>query len=190
EAARGDAKVVVTSRTQHFESDRQVKTALLERVELLSGHRIARLERFDEKQIRRFLVNRLGNEPEADARLALLDEVKDLLGLSQNPRMLGFISELSEEELRAAKKKGGEISAAGLYQLLLDRWLGYEYERQQPEGALPALTVEERWEAVTQLALRLWQRTERAVNVSELTEEVARAVEPLAERSLTEGVAA
>ncbi len=190
EAARGNAKVVVTSRTQHFVSDRQIRTALGERVELLTGRRIARLQHFDETQIRRFLVNRLGDEAAAEARFQLLGEVRDLLGLSQNPRMLGFIADQSEQDLRAAKEKDGAITSASLYQLLLERWLVGEYERHQPRGALPALTVEERWDAVNQLALRLWQRTERAVDVRELTEEVARAVEALAERSLSEEEAA
>ncbi|MCP4548013.1 MAG: NACHT domain-containing protein, partial [bacterium] len=190
EAARGEAKVVVTSRTQHFVSDRQVRTALGERVELLAGRRIARLQHFDETQIRHFLINRLGNEAAAEARFKTIDEVKDLLGLSQNPRMLGFIADLSDHDLLSANARGGEISAASLYQLLLERWLEHEYERHQPRGALPALTIEERWDAVTYLALRLWQRTERAINVSELTEEVTRALESLSESRLSEGVAA
>ncbi len=189
EAADGDAKVVVTSRTQHFESDRQVRTVLGEQVALLKGHRITRLRRFDETQIRTFLSNRLGDETKAKARFELLDEVKDLLGLSHNPRMLGFISELDEDDLLAAKEKEGEITAAGLYQLLLDRWLEHEVDRQEPDGALPALTVEERWDAVTQLAIRLWQRTERSVTVRELSDEVLAALESLAGGPLSPGVA-
>ncbi len=180
EAASGEAKVVVTSRTTHFESERQVKTALGEKVELLPGRRVAHLRPFDEGQIKSFLMNRFGDAAAAEARFAMIDQVKDLLGLSHNPRMLSFIADLAEQDLLAAKEKEGEITSAELYRLILERWLEHEYERQQPKGALPALTVEERWSAATQLALRLWQRTERALTVSDMSEELAEALDDLA----------
>lgn len=56
QAAEGRAKVVVTSRTQHFESDRQV----FEGIGALSGLRKGWLKPFDEPQIVRFLENLLG----------------------------------------------------------------------------------------------------------------------------------
>ena len=131
--------------------------------------RIASRRPFDEGQIRSFLVNHFGEEDAAKARFAVIDQVKDLLGLSQKPRMLSFIADLEDEDLLAAKEKEGEITSAELFRLILERWLVYEYERQQPKGALPALSVEERWSVATQLALRLWQRTERALTVSEMS---------------------
>ncbi|MEM7588281.1 MAG: pentapeptide repeat-containing protein, partial [Acidobacteriota bacterium] len=188
EAAGGDAKVVVTSRTTHFESEAQVKTALGEKVDLLPGRRVAHLQPFDETQIRDFLVNHLESEEAADARFAVIDEVKDLLGLSHNPRMLSFIADLREEDLLAAKGKDGEITSAELYRLILERWLIFEYNRHQPKGAPKALEVEERWDAVTQLALRLWQRTERSLTVGEMSDELAAALTNLAE-GLTHSVA-
>jgi hypothetical protein len=72
-----------------------------------------------------------------------------------------------------------QISAAGLYRLLLEKWLGGEVNRIQPWGAVPALTQEQRWNAATHLALCLWRKTEATVNVDELTEAVTRAVENL-----------
>ncbi len=186
EAAEGDAKVIVTSRTQHFESDRQIG----ERLRPLAGHRIARLRKFDDAQIRRYLVNRLGDEATAERRFALLDEVKDLMGLSQNPRMLGFIAELGEEKICAARKMRGEITAAELYRMILEQWLEHEVERLQPDGAAPGLTLEERIDAVVQVAICLWRKTERSVGVAELTHEVAHALDGLGERQLSEGVAA
>ena len=188
EAAGGEAKVVVTSRTTHFESDRQVKTALGEKVEMLSGRRVAHLRRFDESQIRSFLINRLGDEAAAAARFEIIDQVKDLLGLAHNPRMLSFIADLGKEDLLAAKAKEGEITSAELYRLILERWLLFEYRRQQPKGAPPALSVDERWDAATQLALRLWQRTERTLTVSEMSDELAAALENLVS-GLSRGVA-
>ncbi len=66
EAASGRAaKVVVTSRSQHFLSEQQVKTALAERAERVPGYRLARLLPFSRAQIRRYLANRLWSEPAA-----------------------------------------------------------------------------------------------------------------------------
>jgi uncharacterized protein YjbI with pentapeptide repeats len=174
ESAAGDARVAVTSRTQHFLSDQQIKTALYEQVERLPNRRIVSLEPFDTGRIRQFLVNRLHDTQQADSRLQLLDQIKDLLGLSANPRMLSFIVELPEEDLRQAKAQDGEITAASLYRLLLERWLIGEYERLQPTGAVPALSPDDRWQAATDLALCLWRKTETTVTIDELTETVTR----------------
>ncbi len=191
QAAQGNAKVVVTSRTQHFYSDQQVKSALAEKAASLPGYRVAMLERFSEKQIKRFLVKKLDGDAQlAEARFRLLDEVKDLLGLSANPRMLSFIAEIPDEDLRRAKEREGEITAAALYRLLIARWLELEYERAHPRGAAPGLTANQRWSAVEALAKRLWQKTERSVNVSELPDEVAHAVDDLAIRQLDPKTAA
>ena len=178
QAAAGNAKVVLTSRRQHFLSESQVKTALTQQVELLSGHRLAILQPFSRDQVRLFLVNFFtGDEAKADARLDLIDRVKDLLGLSSNPRLLGFIADLPEGQLVSACAEGGEITAAKLYELLLDRWLGFEFERVHPKGAPLGLSVAERWQAVTNLAMKLWHKTDRFVSLSDLSEEAARVVQ-------------
>ena len=185
EAASANAKVVVTSRTQHFYSAEQVRSALAEKASSMPGYRVAELSRFSEKQIKRFLVKKLdGDSSLAEARFRLLDEVKDLLGLSANPRMLSFIAEIPDEDLRRAKVREGEITAASLYRLLLERWLNLEYERAHPRGGAPGLTTAQRWSSVEALAKRLWAKTERTVNVSELPEEVGKAVVDLATRQL------
>ncbi|WP_438030265.1 pentapeptide repeat-containing protein [Sorangium sp. So ce233] len=190
QAAQGKAaKVMVTSRSQHFISEQQVRSALAEKAALLPGYRLARLQPFTEAQIHRFLVNRLGSEEAADARMRLLADVKDLLGLSANPRMLGFIAEIEEAQLRQAKAGDGEITSAGLYRLLLDRWLVWEYERAHPRGARPGLSVAQRWRAVTELATRLWQRTEQSVNIRELPPELIAALQALGRHELDVGVA-
>ncbi|WP_437971615.1 pentapeptide repeat-containing protein [Sorangium sp. So ce260] len=185
QAAQGKAaKVVVTSRSQHFISEQQVRSALAERAALLPGYRLARLLPFTGAQIRRFLVNRLGSEEAADGRVRQLADVKDLLGLSANPRMLGFIAEIEEAQLRRASAGDGEITSAGLYRLLLDRWLVWEYERAHPKGAQPGLSVAQRWRAVTELATRLWQRTEQSVNIRELPAELIAALQALGRHEL------
>ena len=119
QAAQGKAKVVLTSRTQHFLSEAQVKTALARSLDALPGQHLVQLQPFDDGQIRAFLRNKLGAPALADARFALIDDVKDLLGLSHNPRMLSFIADLPEARLRAARARG-EVTAAQLYRELLD----------------------------------------------------------------------
>lgn len=190
QATTGQAKVVVTSRTQHFQSDQQIRTTLSERLDALPGHRIAQLLPFDRSQISRFLVNQLGDTEQAEARLRLLEEVRDLLGLSANPRMLSFITAIAEPALREARARDGEITAATLYRSLLEQWLVQEHQRAHPPGAGAGLSLEERWSAVTALALHLWQRGERAIGVGELPAEVSVAMVDLAERHLDTEVAA
>jgi WD40 repeat protein len=181
QAAVGAAKVIVTSRKQHFISDRQVKMAMGEQVDQVAGRRIATLLPFDRTQITRFLERFCGDGERAARRFQLLEEVR-LLGLAENPRMLSFIADLPEEDLLKARKNEEEISAPKLYEILLKRWLGHEHWRVNQRGSHPALTVEQRWKAVTELALRLWRAIDRKVSLSELTQDVALALEALTER--------
>jgi energy-coupling factor transporter ATP-binding protein EcfA2 len=179
QAAGGDAKVVVTSRTQHFESDRQVKLALLERAELVPSLSLCRLQPFDDAQIRSFLERRLDDAAEASERFKLIQDVEDLLGLSQNPRMLGFIAALPAQQLRDARERAGTMTAAELYRMLIDQWLEYEAVKIPPRGVAPTLTKQERLEAVTTMALRLWAKLERTIGLSELGTEVSAAAASL-----------
>lgn len=188
EAAQGEAKVVITSRSQHFLSDQQAKLVLAEQASSVKGYRLAKLQAFSKEQIQRFLERRLGAKDKAEARFRLLDEVQDLLGLAHNPRMLGFIADIPEKELLEAKERNKAITSAGLYELLLNRWLVNEFQRAHPKGALPGLDVTQRWKAVTDLAMRLWQRTERSINILELPQEMVGAVQALATHDLDPGV--
>ena len=79
QAAGGQAKVVVTSRTHHFQSDKQVKSVLLQRAEAHPGLRLCHLQPFNEEQIRGFLTNLLGDRGKAKIRLELIREVQDWL---------------------------------------------------------------------------------------------------------------
>jgi WD40 repeat protein/nucleoside phosphorylase len=184
EAAEGRAKVIVTSRTQHFLTDHQVKQELARRAEAIPGYRLVQLERFTEEQIRQFLVKRLGSEEAAAARLELLRDVKDLLGLSQNPRLLSFIVELEAEKLEEARKGSGEITSAKLYELLISKWLLGEHERVNPPGAPKGLSMEQLSHGVTALARLLWGRTERTVSMDELPSELFEVVSARGEHAL------
>ncbi|HEX2645222.1 MAG TPA: pentapeptide repeat-containing protein, partial [Thermoanaerobaculia bacterium] len=170
-------------------TEQQVKNALGERVDLVPGNRIALLRPFDREQIRRFLIGFCGDEATAEARLKLIESVNDLMGLSHNPRMLGFIAELPEESLLAAREGNREITAAELYRLILTRWLEGEVDRVQPRGARPGLSIEDRWRAVTALARRLWQKTDSFISLAELEEDTARVLESLGAASLEPEVA-
>ncbi|MGH4001478.1 MAG: NACHT domain-containing protein, partial [Pseudonocardiaceae bacterium] len=131
-AVTDNAKVVLTSRTQHFRSTAQIRTALGDQATALPASRVAILEDFTGKQILRFLNQHYdGDAHRAQARFDLLGEVRDLLGLSRNPRMLSFIADLDEQRLRDVQAKHGQISAAELYRELVDFWLLREADRHQ-----------------------------------------------------------
>ena len=143
------AKVVLTSRTQHFQSINQVRTALGDRVAAISGSRIAVLEDFASEQIQQFLTNLYdGDAARAQARFDLLGEIEDLLGLARNPRMLAFIAALDSERLRAIQRQRGRISAAELYRELVDFWLVGEADRQRHPGGTPPSTSRSGWRRV------------------------------------------
>jgi WD40 repeat protein len=177
QAAAGDAKVIVTSRTQHFESESQVRTVLSQRAQPLPGLRYCKLLPFGESQIKQFLSNRWSSPEQAGEWFHLLHNVKDLLGLSENPRMLGFITELNKSDLLKAHKKEGVISAADLYRLLLERWLVHEYGRAHPPGSQVALSESARWEAVEAIAIRLWQKTDKFLTHAELIDTTTSAIQ-------------
>ncbi|MES1242793.1 MAG: pentapeptide repeat-containing protein [Acidobacteriota bacterium] len=181
QAAIGSAKVVVTSRRQHFISDRDLLTDMGEQVEHVSGRRLSMLLPFDATQIASFLERRWGSKEEAAKRMRLYEEVR-VLGLAANPRLLGFISDLREEQLRHAGEGNREISIPAIYQMLVQRWLGQETERANPRGAKPGLSVDQRWQAVTDVALRMWKSPDHAISLTELTDEVAQVLRTLSDR--------
>ncbi|MEW9531421.1 TIR domain-containing protein [Microbispora sp. NPDC049125] len=187
QAAEDKAKIVVASRTQHFKSRSQVMTALGEKVGLLPNRRVLGIEEFTQDQVRAYLVNRYGSRDAADERMDLLHGIGDLLGLAQNPRMLSFIADLPEERLRTVAQAGDAISAAGLYQEILDTWLAFEEARTGGvAGAAGGLTREELWQAATTLALRLWETGESYLRLSELSE-VAGTLTDMTEGRLSAG---
>ncbi len=171
-AASGQAKVVISSRTQHFLRDEQA-TSLLDRARTASVQlHVARLLGFDEAQIERFLINKLGDR--GPAKLALMRKVEDLVGLAKNPRLLGFIAGLDDEMLLAAKQaaKGTEITPSKIYELLVGRWLGHEDERSHPKGSPQGLDREDCEHALRRLALLSWAKTDPFVTLGELEAEV------------------
>ncbi|MFI9722754.1 TIR domain-containing protein [Streptomyces sp. NPDC052396] len=185
DAAVDNAKIVVTSRTQHFRSQAQVLTALGERVGLLPQRRLLALQEFSPRQIRAYLVARYGDQEAADRRLRLLEAVPDLLTLCRNPRLLSFVAGLDHERLRTVTGAGRALSPAGLYEEVFTAWLEFEVRRGQGgRGGLPGLSLHQLWRAVTTLALRLWESGESALRLDELTD-VAEALTELADSRLS-----
>ncbi len=170
QAAVGKAKIIVASRTQHFESRAQVLTALGERVGLLDDRRIINIEEFGPTQIHAFLTNRYGGDTHrADARMQLIRGIQDLLSLARNPRMLSFIADLDERRLRAAVGTTNTIGPAALYREILDSWLRYEVDRTATvAGSPPGLSLAELWAGVTAFALRVWETGRPYLRAAEL----------------------
>lgn len=169
DAAVDSAKIVVSSRTQHFSSQEQVLTALGERVGLLPQRRLIAVQDFTTRQIRGYLANRYGDEAAAERRMRLLEAIPDLLALCRNPRLLSFVADLDHDRLRAVAGAGRALSAAGLYQEVFTAWLEFEERRGQGgPGAAPGLGLDQLWEAVTALAVRLWESSRTAVPYDEL----------------------
>jgi WD40 repeat protein/3',5'-cyclic AMP phosphodiesterase CpdA len=177
------AKVVLTSRTQHFRSTDQVRTALGERVEALACSRVVVLEDFSEEQMLQFLANLYeGDNPRARARFDLLSDIEDLRGLAHNPRMLAFIANLDDDRLKAVQRQEGRISAAELYKEIIDFWLAEEAKRHQHRRGVPSIDKKERLQACTALALRLWTSKDPTIGLADLSEEVSATLSGLAER--------
>ncbi|KJE19859.1 WD40 repeat-containing protein [Frankia torreyi] len=171
EATEGDAKVIVASRTHHFRSDEQVLTGLGQRVGLLPRRRVLTIEDFGSAQIREYLRNRYRDEAAADTRLRLINGIRDLIGLSRNPRMLTFIADLPAERLTRVATAHDTISAAQLYREILDNWLAFEVNRTQGViGSPVGLTLDDMWTAVTTLAQRLWTADEERLRLADLRE--------------------
>ena len=186
ESVTGRAKVVMTSRTQHFRSTEQVKTALGERVSTLAASQVVVLEDFSEEQIIRFLTNLFGDEARARARFDLLGDIGNLLDLAHNPRMLAFIAEMDESRLRAVQDQEQLISVAGLYREIIDFWLTAETERQQHRRGRPSLGKDERLSACTALARRLWAAKDDTIALSDLSAEVSARLTGLVERGYSD----
>ena len=185
ESVTGGAKVILTSRTQHFRSAEQVRTALGERLETRTASRVVVLEDFSEQQILHFLSNLYGGDhARAGARFDLLGDIGNLLELAHNPRMLAFIAALDDERLRAVQGEAGHISAAGLYREIIEFWLAGETARKQ--HGLPPIDERERLSACTALALRLWASRDLTIALNDLSAEVSATLTGLSERGYSD----
>ncbi|AUI68821.1 pentapeptide repeat-containing protein [Beggiatoa leptomitoformis] len=166
------AKIVVTARTQHFISDNEIAQFLLQKAETVGHTRCAILQPFNEEQIKDFLYKRFNeNQTLADERFNHIQKIKDLMGLSHNPRMLGFIADLDTSDLDNARDEKGEITSAILYEVLLNKWLKGEQHRADT-GEKEQITLADRQRAVAWLAIHLWQTGQHKIHYDDLRDKV------------------
>ena len=189
EALRGRAKVVLTTRPSHFRSTDEVTSKLFDNLRTVHQGRVYQLEPFDEGQQRAFLTRwfELRGEPDpaalAAAWMQALSDVDNLPELATTPRMLSFIVEdLSLDSLQRAAGRG-TVTAADLYQKLVDRWLNAEIAKT-PLDTPGTVSVAHRQELLEHLALKLWLAGERDVTEDTL-QQAARDVLDLPRLKLT-----
>lgn len=173
DALRGRAKVLLTTRPNHFRSADEVTSKLFGALSRVSHGSVYQLEPFDGGQQRAFLTRwfELRGDPEPPATasrwMAALGRVDNLPELAKTPRMLSFmVEDLTVEQIEAAAG-AGTVTAADLYQRLVDKWLAEEAAKIDAgdERAVPAT---ERMRVLEELALELWRIGERDVTEQSL----------------------
>ncbi len=186
EAASEYSKVLVSSRKQHFLTDADADDRLLRKVELDSRVRTTLrwgvLEPFDHRRIKLFLKNHWRDEAVAERYFNLMKKIEDLIGLSQTPRMLQFITRWAESELQEFATRKQRLAAADLYEEVLKRWLEHDYDKSEVEGAPPTLRVEERWILVAAIARVMWPKLERQMTHAELCQVAGQILPPTDDR--------
>jgi WD40 repeat protein len=192
EAAAGAAKVVVTSRHQYFATDQSIRNSLGDDVHRLPGSRIIRLAPLESAQRRELVVRTFDDNRAADEFMEALRDVPNLLDLATNPRMLAFIIRWYREGIltRAALAQSADrqMTAGTLYELLLTRWLSHEVARQTAIGGLKPLSVEQRMDALTETAMRMWRTGRRSLALDDLGE-IAERISDLARLEMRPGEA-
>jgi 3',5'-cyclic AMP phosphodiesterase CpdA len=188
QALRGRAKVLLTTRPSHFRSADEVTSKLFDSLRTVHHGRVYQLEPFDESQQRAFLTRWFelrgdGRASDTAGRwMAALGQVDNLPELAKTPRMLSFMAEdLTLDEVDAAAGEG-TVTAAALYQRLIDHWLETETTKidSDDERRVPA---NERQRVLEELALELWRIGER--DVTEQSLQVAARELDLAKHKLT-----
>jgi hypothetical protein len=189
EALQGRAKVLLTTRPNHFRSTDDVTSRLFDSLQNIHQGRVYELESFDPPQQQAFLRRWLELHGEADPGglaqqwMHALAQVDNLPELARTPRMLSFmVEDLSLAEVQQAIGHG-TVTAADLYQKLVSRWLGEEARKIDPNSPGTA-TPAQRQEMLEELALHLWRSGERDVTENAL-QQVSRNVLDLPRMKLT-----
>ncbi|HET8682855.1 MAG TPA: metallophosphoesterase [Micromonosporaceae bacterium] len=179
-ALRGRAKVLLTTRPNHFRSADQATTALFDSLRTVHDGQVYQLEPFDEGQQRAFLVRSFelaGRSSQEAAALAqrwmhALGRVDNLPELAKTPRMLSFmVEDLSLGEIESAATTA-TVTAAALYQRLVDLWLAGEASKLDPVSER-TVTSAQRQLLLEQIAFSMWRSGERDLTETAL-QQVAR----------------
>lgn len=188
QSLRGRAKILLTTRPSHFRSADEVTGKLFESLRMVHHGRVYQLEPFDELQQRAFLtrwfeIHGDGQASETAQRwMTALARVDNLPELAKTPRMLSFMVEDLSLDQVAAAAGAGTLTAADLYQRLIERWLESEATKVDPEDER-RVSAKERQRVLEELALELWRINERDVTEQSL-QAVARDLD-LARHKLT-----
>ena len=178
QALQGRAKILLTTRPNHFRSTDEVTTALFDSLRSVHHGTVFELEPFSQEQQTAFLTRWFevagDSTPEAAAQatrwMSALARVDNLPELACTPRMLSFmVADLSVEKIEAAAGKG-TVTAANLYQRLVDLWLAGEADKVNPLDERN-VTAEQRQRLLEEIAFRLWRIGER-----DITEDTLQAV--------------
>jgi WD40 repeat protein/3',5'-cyclic AMP phosphodiesterase CpdA len=179
-ASRERARVLVTSRAEHFVSQQAAVDTLMSRalgpstglagqLQTVAKRRLVATQKFTPEDIEDYLARALGSAEAGRARMQRFRKVHDLAGLAATPRMLSFLVRLTDEQLDRAAARADAITSAELYRLVIvDHWLLQQEQRLNPPGAAPGPNREALLESVTRLALHLFRSTAKGIAAAEL----------------------
>ncbi len=185
EAMGGGSKILLTTRPSHFRSREQATSVVFQDKLSHTRHQIYELQPFAAAEQKEFLQRwfEIAGDPSPDAcatrwmdGLAVVDNLPEL---ARTPRMLSFmVSDLRIEEIEAAAQSGQTMTAAGLYERLIGKWLSTESEKVGGEtDGSPQLSSEDRWKIAEELALVLWRDQVPEVDQVLLEEVAGRALD-------------
>jgi 3',5'-cyclic AMP phosphodiesterase CpdA len=172
---QGRAKILLTTRPNHFRSADHATSALFDRLQSVHHGRVVELEPFDETQQHAFLTRWFelsGADTAAAAGLAdrwmvALGRVDNLPELARTPRMLSFmVQDLDLDGIERAASTT-TVTAAALYQKLVDRWLSGEGDIAAVTG-MPVIPPERRQRLLEQVAVELWRAGDRDLSETDL----------------------
>jgi 3',5'-cyclic AMP phosphodiesterase CpdA len=182
QAMGGGSKILLTSRPSHFRTREQATSVVFQDKLSHTRHQIYELQPFEAAEQREFLERwfAIAEHPSPDASatrwMDALAAVDNLPELARTPRMLSFmVSDLRVEDIEAAAQSGQTMTAAGLYERLIGKWLSTESDKVGgSDGAdgSPQLSSEDRWRIAEELAFVLWSDQVPEVGQA-LLEEVA-----------------
>ena len=126
-----DAKILLTCRTQYFESAENEKE-ILRGFEINERYRIKRLylREFSDKDILACVQNRCAESPDDPKSVEMMEKMRskyDLIGLSKNPLILSIITKILDDISTDNK----HISQTSVYETYINKWLEREITKTE-----------------------------------------------------------
>ncbi|CAK8722905.1 hypothetical protein GCAAIG_12580 [Candidatus Electronema halotolerans] len=158
------AKVLISCRTHHFETLRQMDGFLLglNRSGLRSSDYCAlQMLPFSSEQMLALLTKLLGSE-EAEQIFAFINREKYLKDLAERPFLLRQLSRILPK-LRELKSQGKPINAAGFYQALIEDCLSRDEEKN-------LIKPRHKQQLLSDLAAEFWQHSTQLWKIDKLND--------------------